>query len=203
MNHFNFIGMFIVVLWLGLCFLVSFLGSEKKIGYWGTFLVSLIFSPIIGVIAALVSGSNAGNINGSKNFILARKCRTKGEIPNAIKYMNQSLNINPTYPLSHYYLATYHSLSQNKEYSFRSLQKSFENGFSDFDKLKNDPDLEWLRTQEEFEQFVSNGYKQNNNLESKSTSFLTDLKELGELREKNVITEDEFNAQKAKILGSQ
>ncbi len=34
---------------------MGFAGSDKKIGYWGTFFLSLILSPLIGLIVALVS----------------------------------------------------------------------------------------------------------------------------------------------------
>lgn len=47
-------GIFIV--WFILCFLVAIAGNEKKIGYWGTFFLSLLLSPLIGLIIALVSG---------------------------------------------------------------------------------------------------------------------------------------------------
>lgn len=50
--------MFIIV-WIVLCFLVALSGSEKKIGYWGVFFLSLILSPLIGLIIGLASGKKA------------------------------------------------------------------------------------------------------------------------------------------------
>ena len=43
------------IIWLILCFIVANVGSGKKIGYWGTFFVSLILSPLIGLIVGIVS----------------------------------------------------------------------------------------------------------------------------------------------------
>lgn len=45
----------VVIIWIVLCFVVASIGSGKNIGYWGTFFLSLILSPIIGLIFALAS----------------------------------------------------------------------------------------------------------------------------------------------------
>tara|TARA_R110000782_G_scaffold269225_1_gene366939 strand:- start:37997 stop:38329 length:333 start_codon:yes stop_codon:yes gene_type:complete len=45
----------IFVVWIILCFVVAFAGKNKTIGYGGTFLISLLLSPLIGLIVALVS----------------------------------------------------------------------------------------------------------------------------------------------------
>ena len=41
--------------WLLLSFLVGAFGSNRRIGFWGTFFLSLILSPIVGLIGALLS----------------------------------------------------------------------------------------------------------------------------------------------------
>lgn len=46
--------MFLLV-WIFLAFLVGFAGSGKKIGYWGAFFLSLILSPVVGLIVGVVS----------------------------------------------------------------------------------------------------------------------------------------------------
>lgn len=43
--------------WIIFSFIVGLIGVEKKIGFWGGFFVSLIFSPIIGLIITLISKS--------------------------------------------------------------------------------------------------------------------------------------------------
>lgn len=45
----------IFLTWVGLSILIGFVGQNKKIGYWGTFFLSLLLSPLIGLIIALVS----------------------------------------------------------------------------------------------------------------------------------------------------
>ncbi len=49
--------MSIFILWIALSLIVSFSGNGKKVGFWGVFLLSLIFSPLIGLIVGLVSSS--------------------------------------------------------------------------------------------------------------------------------------------------
>jgi uncharacterized membrane protein len=45
----------IFLLWFVLCFIVALVGENRKIGYWGVFFISLILSPLIGLIVGLVS----------------------------------------------------------------------------------------------------------------------------------------------------
>ena len=41
--------------WIIFSFVVGFIGSERKIGFWGAFFLSILLSPLIGLIIALVS----------------------------------------------------------------------------------------------------------------------------------------------------
>lgn len=41
--------------WIIFSFVVGFIGSGRKIGFWGAFFLSLLLSPLIGLIIALVS----------------------------------------------------------------------------------------------------------------------------------------------------
>jgi hypothetical protein len=44
-----------VILWIGLCFLVAKIGANRNIGYWGAFFLSLLLSPLIGIIFVFLS----------------------------------------------------------------------------------------------------------------------------------------------------
>lgn len=44
-----------ILAWIILSFVVAFIGSDRKIGYFGTLILSLLLSPIIGAIFALAS----------------------------------------------------------------------------------------------------------------------------------------------------
>ncbi len=45
--------------WIIFSFVVGFVGSGRKIGFWGAFFLSLLLSPLIGLIIALVSENEA------------------------------------------------------------------------------------------------------------------------------------------------
>ena len=45
----------LIILYLGLCGLAGFLGKDKSIGAGWAFTISLFFSPLVGIIVALVS----------------------------------------------------------------------------------------------------------------------------------------------------
>lgn len=48
--------MIFAISWIVLCFIVAMAGKNKKIGYWGAFILSILFSPLIGLMIALASG---------------------------------------------------------------------------------------------------------------------------------------------------
>lgn len=43
--------------WIIFSFVVGFIGSGRKIGFWGAFFISLLLSPLIGLIITLISKS--------------------------------------------------------------------------------------------------------------------------------------------------
>ena len=45
----------IIIIWIGISILVATLGEETKIGFGTTLLVSIILSPLIGLVIALAS----------------------------------------------------------------------------------------------------------------------------------------------------
>lgn len=78
--------------WLILCFVVSFAGVGKSVGYWGTFFISLILSPLIGLIIALISSSNRGFVpQTSLTFTEARKAEHRGDYEVAIKLYKDTI----------------------------------------------------------------------------------------------------------------
>ena len=189
--EFIFIGFYLL-----LCFVIGSMGSGKKIGFWGSFFISIFFSPIIGLIVVLVSGTPKVGHDSYKYYVKAEKAIKKDDVPEAISLLNQSLHYNQN-PTSHYKLATCYSLLNDKEKAFKHLSKAVELGYNHFQKIENDPRLKWLRNQPEYAVFVGNDYQIH---KSESKDHISQLKDLAELRDKNVITEEEFNTQKTKLL---
>ncbi|MFK5855247.1 MAG: SHOCT domain-containing protein [Bacteroidota bacterium] len=49
------ISSFYIFIWVLLSFFVGMASSAKNIGFWGAFILSLVFSPVIGLIAGIIS----------------------------------------------------------------------------------------------------------------------------------------------------
>ncbi len=130
----------------------------------------------------------------------------------AIADFEKALKIDPKDVAVHFNLACTQSLMENVEKSLYHLDKAVEFGFNDFKRIKEHDALAYLRVQPEFEEFEKNGFRlaqQPEQLEAppeevldlNSQDLLQQLQRLGELREKGLLTEEEFTAQKKKLLG--
>jgi len=125
----------------------------------------------------------------------------------AITDFEKALKVDPTDVAIHFNIACAYSITENIDKAFFHLSKAVENGFSDFDKIKEHDALAYLRIQEEFEEFENNGYRLANSIKEKSTpppeisgNLLEQIKRLGELKEKGFLTSEEFVEQKRKLL---
>ena len=131
----------------------------------------------------------------------------------------------------HFNIACCYSINEDLDQAMFHLDKAIEFGFVQLDRVHDHPALAFTRTSEVFENFVKRGYRLNvqpsavpqpvaeaveeikvdlnaaiETTAPEQASLLPDLLEqisrLGELKEKGVLTEDEFEAQKQRILGS-
>lgn len=125
----------------------------------------------------------------------------------AIEDFEKALEINPKDIAIHFNLACAYSLTENVDKSFYHLDRAVALGFDDFAKIKDHDALAYLRIQPTFEEFQRNNYRLTPKLEAPaedlldtSTNLLDQLKKLGELREKGLLTDEEFAAQKKKLL---
>ncbi|MCB0707555.1 MAG: NINE protein [Saprospiraceae bacterium] len=136
----------------------------------------------------------------------------------AIEDFKKSLEIQPVDPAVHFNLACAYSLEENVDQSFYHLEQAVATGFKDFKLIKEHDALAFLRIQSSFDAFVENNYKvavksepkeplkadevkQEDDLLSTTPDLLDQIKKLGDLRDKGLLTEDEFVDQKKKLLG--
>ena len=103
--------MILGISWIILCFLVAFAGSDKKIGYWAVFFLSLILSPLIGLIIGLVSGEKEKAPPPP-----SWKCGECGFLVINLAKNCSNCNIVMTYPISAY---------DNVRYTCSSCKKKF------------------------------------------------------------------------------
>lgn len=120
---------------------------------------------------------------------------------------NKALGVNPSDVAVHFNIACAYSITENAEKAFHHLSKAVDLGFSDFEKIQEHDALAYIRIQDEFDAFATNGYQLQSTKQQTaepapeiSEDLLEQIKRLGELREKGFLTQDEFLAQKRKLL---
>lgn len=136
----------------------------------------------------------------------------------AIQDFEKSLEIEPNDPAVHFNLACAYSLEEEVQKSLFNLQQAIANGFKDEKRIKEHEALAFVRIQPEFEAFVENNYRlpvegakpkvteeekkqEEEDLLSTQPDLLDQIKKLGDLRDKGLLTEQEFAEQKKKLLG--
>jgi len=65
--------------------------------------------------------------------------------------LKKALGIDPKNSAIHYNLACLHSINNKLDLAVDSLDSALKNGFNDYDRLRNDPDLKNLRANKEFQ----------------------------------------------------
>ncbi len=124
----------------------------------------------------------------------------------AVEDFKKSLELEPRDIATHFNLACTYSLLEKAKEAFYHLDKAVEFGFKDFQKIKQHHALAYIRIQAQFEDFEDNefrlrkGPQKEEDLLSTEPDLLDQLKKLGELREKGLLTEKEFDEQKRKLL---
>ncbi len=129
----------------------------------------------------------------------------------AIADFEKALQVAPKDVALHFNLACAYSLNENADKAFFHLDKAVSLGFKDFQRIKEHDALAYLRIRDGFEEFEKNGFQlvqklpppvKNDLLEQISGDLLEQLNRLGDLREKGLLSEEEFLAQKKKLLSS-
>lgn len=198
--------MIIVVLgWIILSFVVANMGSSKNIGGTGAFFISIIFSPLIGLLFVIASSpkKNVKKINKKVVELTSKALKEykRKEYTKAINILEEALSIDPKEKQTHYNLSSIYSINKRKEKSFFHLEKAIELGYKNFSKISNSQDFKWLKEQSEFEDFMRNGYKFKE-VQTNQNSYLDELTKLAELKTNGIINKTEFEEQKEKILKS-
>ncbi|MFK7932957.1 MAG: NINE protein [Saprospiraceae bacterium] len=129
----------------------------------------------------------------------------------AIEDFEKALEVDEKDVATHFNLACAYSLNEEADQAFQHLDRAVELGFNDFDKIKQHDALAFVRIQPQYDDYVRQGYRLVQQLEQpqadllnsekSSGDLLEQLKKLGELRERGLLTETEFTAQKKKLLG--
>lgn len=143
-------------------------------------------------------------------YISGNKKYEDYDFDGAIQDYRKALNVSPQDHRVHFKLACLYSIMENVDSAYLHLSKAVENGFYDFDEIKQNDHLAHLRTQADFNSFARNGYVLSNRRISVeeaagdtlelSNDVFSRIERLAKLKDDGVITEEEFTAQKSKLL---
>jgi class 3 adenylate cyclase/tetratricopeptide (TPR) repeat protein len=135
-----------------------------------------------------------------------------GHYLEAIDFFEEALKSNQQDVPTHFNLACCHSLLENSDDAFYHLGKAVEFGLSDKEKIKTHDALAFLRSREEWDDFVDNDYKLLKALPEPDTELSLEkrldydfekidlLEQLGEKLEKGELSQEEFEVEKKKLL---
>lgn len=142
------------------------------------------------------------------------------EYDRAITAFASALKKNPRDVASHFNIACSYSCEENADKAFFHLDRAIALGFTDYERVRTHDSLAFLRVQPGFEAFADNGYRLMPDLSKEETvlnnpiareemvelpeindDLLDQLQRLATLREKGLLTEDEFSTQKKRLLG--
>jgi TM2 domain-containing membrane protein YozV len=129
----------------------------------------------------------------------------------AIDSFQKALEVNEKDIAVHFNIACAYSLTEQSQKAFYHLDRAVNLGFEDFAKIQQHDAFAFLRIQPEFEAFVQNDYRlqekapqieapKEDDLLQTQPDLLDQIKKLGELRDKGLLTEAEFVEQKRKLL---
>jgi TM2 domain-containing membrane protein YozV len=138
----------------------------------------------------------------------------------AIEDFEKALEMDEKDIAIHFNLACAYSLEENLEKSLYHLDRAVAYGFKDFDRIRSHDAFAFIRIQKEFAAFEANKYRtpkesrpsapaqpvkgiteEETDLLSTQPDLLDQIRKLGELREKGLLTEEEFAEQKRKLMG--
>lgn len=138
------------------------------------------------------------------------------DLDDAILDFKKGLEISPNDVALHFNIACAYSLTEKKALAFHHLAMAVSNGLKDSEKIMSHDDLAYVRIQPEFMAFRQSGFKQNpfaapvqdTHDETNHTSdnkdvedtLLKQLNQLSALRKQGVLSEDEFNIERKRIL---
>lgn len=131
----------------------------------------------------------------------------------AVEEFNKAIQLDPKDVTIHFNLACAYSLLEEADKAFHHLDKAVEYGFRDFDRIRKHDALAYLRIQDKFESFADNNFRlppdapqtkakqpAEDKLILEKPDLLEQLNKLAELRDKGLLSEEEFNDQKRLLM---
>lgn len=135
------------------------------------------------------------------------------DLDGAIADFKKGLEMQPKDIALHFNLACAYSLTEQVDLAYAHLDRAVALGFTDFDKIKTHDDLAFVRIQDRWEAFMQNGFQLKTTsvapptnvsdppqqLPAQDDQLLAQLKRLAELRDRGLLSEQEFDMERRKL----
>lgn len=144
------------IIWLVLPLIIGVLGKNRSIEFSGAFCLSLILSPLVGLMLVLLSPKTTDA--AARALMEGEKFLRRGNYSKAISAFHSTLQTRPHSTTAHFNLARAYSLNNMPEKSLYHLNKAFENGYFNLHRLYQSPDLQNLRSYKGFKSFEPNRF---------------------------------------------
>lgn len=134
----------------------------------------------------------------------------------AIADFTKALEIAPNDPSVHFNIACAYSLSEHVDKALYHLDTAVANGFDDFSRIKTHDALAYVRIQAAYDEFEANKFRlpskvrtipvqkakeKVKKIDAPKTNLLEQLKQLGDLRERGILTDEQFIKEKQRLFG--
>jgi TM2 domain-containing membrane protein YozV len=149
--------------------------------------------------------ANSFKVNGIKKY-------KEFDLEGAIEDFKKGLEIQPQDISLHFNLACAYSLTEQVDKAYTHLDRAVALGFNDFEKIKTHDDLAFVRIQDRWEEFKQHGFRlqvpatppevpqtTEKDVPVHDDLLLAQLKRLSELRDRGLLSEQEFMIEKKKL----
>lgn len=198
-------GVFFI--WLIAAAIVAALGADRQIGFKKALLISILLSPLIGAVFVATSPSLKSPIpplpKDVQQLIAAGdKKFWDRDYDAALADYQSVLARQKLAPYTHFKIAQIHSARQRPAEAMNHLAKAVAQGFDDFPAIDNSRELAFMRERDDFRRFIEEGYKLPAGNASQAVDAVALLERLADLRARGMLTDDEFEQQKRRLLSS-
>lgn len=127
-----------------------------------------------------------------------KKHLSEYDLHQAINTFSKILEQQPEHKEAHYYIACTYSLLEQVHESLYHLELAIEYGLEP-SRIEEENALAFVRISNEYQNFKKNEFKKTK-ASAKTDTLLEQLEKLASLRERGILTPEEFHEQKAKIM---
>lgn len=191
------------ILYITLCLLVGTIGAGRRIGFFSAFIFSLLLSPILGWLITLaypkLEKTETPASPYDKLLKLGMKSYHQGNYDAAIKIFDDAILKFNTKPEAYLRLGAVYAKQSKVDLAIKNVAKSKKLGVSSLELVSKEP-FDSIRNTQKWIDFVNNDYQISNGIKHQTLSTTDELLKLGELFEKGLLTKEEFEIEKKKLL---